>query len=91
MWQVSCNQSGEQEEQGAALEAEIALLKAARPGEASGTGSVTSGQSSPASLNPEPVRRPARRGKAPTVDSFIGEDPTVKLEHWLLALKRASL
>ena len=31
-----------------------------------------------------------RRGKAPPVDSFTGEDPEIRLEDWLPALQRAS-
>ena len=34
---------------------------------------------------------PTRRGKAPPVDPFTGEDPAVKLEDWLPILKSASL
>ena len=35
--------------------------------------------------------KPTRRGKAPPVNPFTGEDPAVKLEDWLPVLKRASL
>ena len=31
-----------------------------------------------------------RRGKAPPIDSFTGEDPEVRIEDWLPALKRAA-
>ena len=34
--------------------------------------------------------RMRRRGKAPPVDSFTGEDPEIRLEDWLPALQRAS-
>ena len=34
--------------------------------------------------------RMRRRGKAPPVDSFTGEDPEIRLEDWLPALPRAS-
>ena len=93
MWTLSCSQSREQEEQIAALEAEVALLKASKSRETSGAGSPSvSGRSSPVSPTPEIVHvRPTRRGKAPPVDSFTGEDPAVKLEDWLPVLKRASL
>ena len=33
---------------------------------------------------------PTRRGKAPPVDSFSGEDVTVRLDDWVPALKRAA-
>lgn len=36
---------------------------------------------------PKPV---ARRGKAPPVDPFTGENPSLRLEEWLPALERAS-
>ena len=95
MWKFSCSQSREQEEQIAALEAEIALLKATKSREMSSAGSPSlsvplSGRSSPVEPDPVPVR-PSRRGKAPPVDAFTGEDPAVKLEDWLPVLKRASL
>ncbi len=33
---------------------------------------------------------PRRRGKAPPIDPFTGENPEVRLDDWLPALKRAS-
>ena len=52
IWKLSCSQNREQEEQIAALEAEIAPLKASKSGEASKAGSPSlpassSGRSSP--------------------------------------------
>ena len=45
--------------------------------------------------DPVPLERPAvipqtRRGKAPPVDPFTGEDPEMRLDDWLPALQRAS-
>ena len=37
----------------------------------------------------EAVRRP-RRGKAPPVDPFTGENPAIRLDEWLPSLQRAS-
>ena len=36
------------------------------------------------------VSVPARRGKAPPVNEFSGEDPDCPLEDWLPSLERAS-
>ena len=97
MWKLSCSQSREQEEQIAALEAEVALLKASKSGEALRAGSPSlptspSGRSSPIIPELETAHsRPTRRDKAPPVDPFTGEDPAVKLEDWLPVLKRALL
>ena len=38
-----------------------------------------------------PVPTPARRGKAPPVNEFSGEDPECLLDDWLPSLNRASL
>ena len=99
MWKLSCSQSREQEEQIATLEAEVERLKASKSGEASSAGSPSlpgslSGQSSPIIPEPEMAHvsvKPTRRGKAPPVDPFTGEDPAMKLEDWLPVLKKASL
>ena len=93
LWKLTCSQSREQEERIADLEAEVARLRADRSREAESPSlpGSSSGRSSPdADCVQEPVR-PTRRGKAPPVDSFTGEDPAVKLEDWLPVLKRASL
>ena len=60
IWKLSCSQSHEQQEQIAALEAEIALLKASKSGETSKAGSPSlpaspSGRSSPIISEPETV------------------------------------
>ena len=92
MWKLSCSQSREQEEQIPALEAELAILKASKSKETSSASSSLSGRSSPIIPEPETVPvRPTRRGKAPPVDPFTGEDPTVKPEDWIPVLKRASI
>lgn len=96
MWKLACGQSQEQEERIAALEEEVAQLRAARSRETEGVGSPSlpgssSGRSTPDLDGVQGPVRTTRRGKAPPVDSFTGEDPAVKLEDWLPVLKRASL
>ena len=93
MWTLSCSQSREQEEQIAALEAEVALLKVSKSRETSGAGSPsTSGRSSPIIPAPETVHiRPTRRGKAPPVDAFTGEDPAVNKVGRLVTSFKASI
>ena len=56
-------------------------------------GPVTSGHVRLASLAPHSTHTsaPARRGKAPPVNEFSGEDPECLLEDWLPSLERVSL
>ena len=56
-------------------------------------GPVASGHMRLASLAPRSIHAsaPARRGKAPPVNEFSGEDPECLLEDWLLSLERVSL
>ena len=105
VWRLNCTQSREQEEllaakedQIATLEAEVKMLKASCS-ESPRSGSRTStpdgsrsGRSSPTVQ--EPIAAPprhVRRGKAPPVEPFTGENPAIKLHDWLPILKRASL
>ena len=106
VWRLNCTQSWEQEDllaikddRIATLEAEIRRLKTAlapraSPHGGSGTSSPErsgSGGSSP--IIPEATTAPprcVRKGKAPPVEPFTGEDQAVKLEDWLPILKRAS-
>ena len=107
VWHLNCAQSREQEELLAAkddristLEAELRRLKAASraspysgsrasspDGSGSGRSSPVLPETSTASVQPRRVRR----GKAPPVDPFTGEDPAIKLDDWLPILRRASL
>ena len=50
-------------------------------------GSIAMDHGSPATGHRPPL---TRRGKAPPVDSFTGENPEVRIDDWLPALERAS-
>ena len=105
VWRLNCTQSREQEELLATkddciakLEAEIKPLKAIpRVSPHSGSGASSpdgfeTERSSPVALETTtPQPRHMRRGKAPPVKPFTGEDPAVKLDDWLPILRRASL
>ena len=41
-------------------------------------------------VTPEVCRNKVRRGKAPPVDSYTGEDPAILLDDWLPILERAA-
>ena len=103
MWHLTCEQSREQEELLAAQQEEIDRLKrSARVPTRTTTpaSSITSPHSdhersrsehSPVKLSSSGHSLPAkRRGKAPPIDSFNEEDPDVRIDDWLLALKRAT-
>ena len=99
MWQLTCEQSREQEELLAAQQEEIESLKR-RSAVLTRTPTPTGHQ---AHSYRECERAPSddkfslsehsssvkRRGKASPVDSFTGEDPEVRIDDWLPALKRA--
>ena len=95
MWRMTCEQSREQEKLIAAQKEEIERLKLEGRLSHSPTPSETS---LPAVVNPLPevslpsrTRVPApRRGKAPPIDPYSGEDPEVRIDDWLPALKRAA-
>jgi hypothetical protein len=101
MWTISCSQSREQEELLAEKDEELARLRSelhtrrscspSSPRDPSPGG--LSHHSTPVS-EPSPVTVPttrtARRGKAPPVDPFTGENPEVRLDDWLPSLQRAA-
>ena len=105
VWCLNCTQSREQEEllatkddQITKLDAKIRRLKAAprvsphSGSEASSPDGSRSGGSSPIVLETTTAPpRHVRRGKAPPVEPFTGEDPSIKLDDWLPILRRASL
>ena len=107
VWHFNCVQSREQEELLAAkddristLEAELRRLKAAsrvspysgsRASSPDGSGSGRSSPVLPETSTASVQQRRVRRGKAPLVDPFTGEDPAIKLDDWLPILRRASL
>ena len=106
MWCMTCEQGREQEELLAAQQEEIDRLKrhASVPSRASSPiGSLSlpppshSDHRSTMSTSPHEKVSPTghtppmkRRGKAPPIDSFTGEDPEVRIDDWLPALKRAA-
>ena len=96
VWCLNCTQSWEQEEllatkddRIAKLEAEMKRLKATpRVSPHSGSGASSpdgseTGRSSPVAPDTTSSQpRHVRRGKAPPVEPFTGEDPAVKLDDW---------
>ena len=77
-WRTNCQCLAEYDEVIAARDAEIEELKR----------QLHSGLSHTHHARGEPVLR-ARRGKAPPVDPFTGEDPEVRIDEWLPSLERA--
>ena len=93
MWRTNCQVLTEYDELMSKQESEIAGLKSKLAKAALSNRSLSpasgcskeEGQSGASVI----VRRP-RRGKAPPVDSFTGENPEVRLDDWLPSLLRAS-
>ena len=97
MWRMTCQQSREQETFIAAQKEEIERLKAGGMRSLSSHSPAPSETSllDPPSTNPVddvslPRRVCARRGKAPLIDPYSGEDPEVRLDDWLPILKRVA-
>ena len=99
-WRLSCQQLAEYDDVLASKEEEIEVLKL-RVKEVDSTES-TERRSTYFSLPPtfEERRRPldmmrasgaTRKGKAPPVDFFTGEDPEVQFEDWLPTLERTAV
>ena len=97
VWRLNCTQSREQEEllaskddRIATLEAEIRKLKTVcreRPSSSSEESSSESEESLPSLPKKGSAPKLVRRGKAPPVEPFTGENPAVKLDDWLPILK----
>ena len=93
MWRANCEYLAEHDELIAAKDAEIELLKGRLA-----TAEQQRQEQTPSELShppvelqlPQPDRR-QRRGKAPPVDPFTGENHEVQLEDWIPSLKRASV
>ena len=103
MWQMTCEQSREQEELLAAQQKEIDRLKARErtrittpPGPVAPSHSEYAPSEHLSRLSPSPSghlseKLPVkRRGKVPPIDPYTGEDPEVRMDDWLPALKRAA-
>ena len=98
-WRLSCQQLAEYDDVLVSKEEEIEVLKS-QVKEVDSTDSTE--RSTYFSLPPtlEESRRPldmmrvsrvTRKGKAPPVDSFTGEDPEVQFEDWLPTLERTAV
>ena len=100
LWSVNCAQLAEFDETLLEKEEEIAQLKdqlaaAKRTGgrhrAPQGSGGMGSeSEEETRSTTSGSVKLPSRRGKAPPVQMFSGEDPEVRLNDWLPSLQRAS-
>ena len=92
LWRTNCQCLAEYDELMAQQEAEIKRLKGllSAPGPRPELpGSEVSSQSGN-DEQPQAVMHRQRRGKAPPVDPFTGENPELRFEDWLPSLKRAS-
>ncbi len=92
VWRTNCRCLAEYDELLSQQEAEISRLKGLRsprshsPDIPSGGETAHDGEGERAAMT---AHRP-RRGKAPPVDPFTGENPEIRLEEWLPSLQRAS-
>ena len=92
-WKLSCeqlaemdNELSEKDEEIGRLREELARLRRRSPS----AGSEMSEHSVDDGGGPPTSRSRFRRGKAPPVDAFTGEDPESRLDDWLPTLKRAA-
>lgn len=93
MWQANCEFLAQHDELIAAKDAEIQLLKGyLATAEPQGREQTPSELSHPP-VEPQPLRtdRRQRRGKAPPIDPFTGENHEIQLDDWIPSLKRASV
>ena len=100
LWSVNCAQLAEFDETLLEKEEEITQLRdqlaaakraGARHLAPGGSGGMRSelGEETRSTMSSS-VKLPSRRGKAPPVEMFSGEDPEVRLNDWLPSLQRAS-
>ena len=89
LWRLNCEQLAEmdgslveKDEEISRLKDEVARLRQSSPSDNSEGASVESGGA--------PVPSRVRRGKAPPVDPFTGEDPECRLDDWFPTLRRAT-
>ena len=89
LWRLNCKQLAEmdgslveKDEEISRLKNEVARLRRSSPSDTSEIASIESGG--------PPVSSRVRRGKAPPVDPFTGEDPECRLDDWLPALRRSA-
>ena len=89
LWRLNCEQLAEmdgslveKDEEISRLNDEVSRLHRSSPSDISESASVGSGGA--------PVSSRVRRGKAPPVEPFTGEDPECRLDDWLPTLRRAA-
>ena len=83
LWNLNCSQMAEFDEILSAKDEEIATLH-----QSAGHSAATTEQESIPQAGLRPVHH--RKGKAPPVDSFSADDPTLPFEDWLPGLQRAA-
>ena len=89
LWRMSCGQVAEHDTMIVSKDEEIARLKAQLVDQRHGRTPVSSDEDAP--LSSEPLQpREVRRGRAPPIDTFTGEDPAIRLEDWLPGLERVA-
>ena len=97
LWKLNCKRAAEQEELLSARELEIEELKRQlddpdsprEPDPDAYSGEGSAGVST-APLLPLPTGSASRRGRAPPVDHYTGENPEIRFDDWLPSLVRAS-
>ncbi len=98
MWKMNCEQLSEMDDALLQKDEEIARLKVevarsrSRATSPSTHSSISDDPESGVGVNlaPRISHAPTRRGKAPPVDTFTGEDAETRLDDWLPALERAA-
>ncbi len=95
LWRTNCECLADYDQLIAQQEAEIRRLRGLLSASSSRADSPVSDISTTSHSGegdaPRVTARRSRRGKAPPVDSFTGEDTEVRLDDWLPSLKRASM
>ena len=94
LWRTHCQQLSEYDAIISVKDAELDRLRARTEAEELDSHppspSDVVAHTTPIGSEPRPHVAPARRGKAPPVDSFRGEDADVHFEDWLPTLQRAA-